>query len=140
MEPDRHHLSPAISAALVAVAITFSPGIQAKCDNCGTVTDVRTVQQKGEASGVGAVAGGVLGGVLGHQVGSGRGNTAATILGAGAGAYAGHEIEKSRTSKTTYRVVVKMENGKTRQFDFARETGYRIGDKVRVRNGKLTRG
>ena len=42
------------------------------------------------------MAGGVLGGVLGHQIGSGRGNTAATIVGAGAGAYAGHEVEKNK--------------------------------------------
>jgi hypothetical protein len=81
-----------ISIAALALAATFTPGVQAACKDCGTVTDVKTVKQKGEGSGLGAVAGGVVGGVLGHQVGSGRGNTAATVVGAGAGAYAGHEI------------------------------------------------
>ena len=62
------------------------------------------VEKKGSASGVGAVAGGVLGGVLGHQFGSGRGNTAATIVGAGAGAYAGNEVEKNKKKQTYWSV------------------------------------
>ena len=69
---------------------------KAACTDCGVVRSVRLVEKKGSASGVGAVAGGVLGGVLGHQIGSGRGNTAATIVGAGAGAYAGNEVEKNK--------------------------------------------
>ena len=126
-------------AILFAAALAFSPAAAAKCDNCGTVTDVRTITQKGEATGVGAVAGGVLGGVLGQQVGSGRGNTAATIVGAGAGAYAGNEIEKKQKARTTFRVVVKMEDGKSRTFNYAKETSYRVGDKIKVVDGKLTR-
>ena len=82
------------------------------CTQCGVVLSVRHVEEKGEASGVGAVAGGVLGGVLGHQIGSGRGNTAATIAGAGAGAYAGHQVEKNRNRKEYWSVAVKLDNGK----------------------------
>ena len=44
--------------------------------------------------GKGAAIGAVAGGVLGHQVGSGRGNTAATVGGAVLGGVAGHQIEK----------------------------------------------
>ncbi len=139
MTHDRRFLRALLATAFLAGSVAFSPAASAKCDNCGTVTDVRTVRQKGEASGVGAVAGGVLGGVLGHQVGSGRGNTAATIVGAGAGAYAGHEIEKSRNTKTSYQVVVKLENGKSRTFNFAKATSYRVGDRIKVVDGKLTR-
>jgi outer membrane lipoprotein SlyB len=128
-----------LAAAAFAAAMAFAPAAQAKCDNCGTVTDVKTIKKEGEGSGVGAVAGGVIGGVLGHQVGSGRGNTAATIVGAGAGAYAGHQVEKSQKSTTTYQVVVKMEDGKSRTFNFSKETSYRAGDKVKVVDGKLTR-
>ena len=58
----------------------------------------------------------VLGGVLGHQIGSGRGNTAATIIGAGAGVYAGNEVEKNKKTKTFWNVAVKMENGTTRNY------------------------
>lgn len=139
MNPTRSRIPVPVAAVLAASCLAFAAPAAAKCDNCGTVTDVRTVKQKGEASGVGAVTGGVIGGVLGHQVGSGRGNTAATIVGAGAGAYAGHEIEKSQKAKTTYQVVVKLEDGKSRTFSFAAETSYRVGDRVKVVDGKLTR-
>ena len=139
MKPARHLLSRALATIAAVSAVAFAPAAQGRCDECGTVTSVQTITHKGEASGAGAVAGGVLGGVLGHQVGSGRGNTAATIVGAGAGAYAGNEIEKSQKAKTTYQVVVKLEDGKSRTFSFAKETSYRVGDKIRVVEGKLTR-
>jgi uncharacterized protein YcfJ len=42
----------------------------------------------------GAVVGGLVGALAGHQVGGGKGKTLATIGGAAAGAYAGHEIQK----------------------------------------------
>ncbi|MBL0141205.1 MAG: glycine zipper 2TM domain-containing protein [Betaproteobacteria bacterium] len=138
MKITRCHLSAAITIAFFVAAIAVAPQAQAKCDNCGTVTDVKTIKKEGEGSGVGAVAGGVLGGVLGHQIGSGRGNTAATIVGAGAGAYAGNQVEKSQKSTTTYQVAVKMEDGKSRTFNFSKQTSYRIGDKVRIVDGKLT--
>ena len=116
-----------------------APAALAACKDCGTVTDVKTIKQKGEGSGVGAVAGGVIGGVLGHQVGSGRGNTAATVVGAAGGAYAGNEIEKNRKSTTSHQVVVKLEDGKTRTFTFSNDTSYRVGDKVKIVDNKLTR-
>ena len=130
----------AAALAIAPVALAQAPAAaKAKCDTCGTVTDVKTVKKEGEGSGVGAVAGGVLGGVVGHQIGSGRGNTAATIIGAGAGAYAGHQVEKSQKATTTYVVVVKMDDGKDRTFNFSKETSYRVGDKVKIVEGKLTR-
>ena len=127
------------AACLLAGAVALAPSALAACPECGTVTDVKTVKKEGEGSGVGAVAGGVLGGVLGHQVGSGRGNTAATIVGAGAGAYAGHQVEKNQKTTTSYQVVVKLEDGKSRTFNFPKETSYRVGDKIKVVEGKLTR-
>ena len=131
---------PALAAAsLVAGCLALAPSALAACPTCGTVTDVKTVKKEGEGSGVGAVAGGVLGGVIGHQIGSGRGNTAATIVGAGAGAYAGHQVEKSQKTTTTYQVIVKMEDGKSRTFNFSKETSYRVGDKIKVVDNKLTR-
>ena len=139
MRITRCHLSAVITAAIFVVAIALAPESRAACANCGTVTDVRTIKKEGEGSGVGAVAGGVLGGVLGHQVGSGRGNTAATIVGAGAGAYAGNQVEKSQKTTTTYRVIVQMEDGKSRTFNFGKPTSYRAGDRIKVVEGKLTR-
>ncbi len=134
-------LFPRLASGLAAAAfaLAFALPVQAACDNCGTVSDLKTFTKEGEGTGLGAVAGGVLGGVLGHQVGSGRGNTAATVVGAGAGAYAGHQVEKKQRTKTIHRVVVKMENGKVRHFDFAEATAYRVGDRVKVVGGKLKR-
>ncbi len=127
------------AAATAACLITGTAPAFAACANCGTVTDVKTLTKKGEGSGVGLVAGGVIGGVLGHQVGSGRGNTAATVVGAGAGAYAGNEIEKNKKTTTSYQVVVKMEGGNTRHFSYANPTSYRVGDAVKVVDKKLVR-
>ena len=131
-------LSALPGAIVLAAALACGPAFAA-CNNCGTVVDVKTVKKEGEGSGAGAVIGGIAGGVLGHQIGSGRGNTAATVVGAGAGAYAGHQVEKSQKSTTTHQVVVKMEEGNTRTFNFANPTSYRVGDKIKVVDKKLVR-
>lgn len=129
-----------LAAAAAAIAATaFVPNAGAACRQCGTVVDLKQVEKQGEASGAGAVLGGIAGGVLGHQIGSGRGNTAATVAGAAGGAYAGHQIEKSRNKTVTYQVVVEMEDGKTRHFDYREPTGFRVGDKVKVVDRKLRR-
>ena len=126
------------SIAILALAAAVAPAAEAACKDCGTVVNVKQVKKEGEASGAGAVIGGVAGGVLGHQIGSGRGNTVATVAGAGAGAYAGHQIEKNRNSSTNHQVVVKMEGGKERTFTFKDSTSWKVGDKVKVIDGKLT--
>jgi outer membrane lipoprotein SlyB len=126
--------------ALAISAAVFSSTAYAKCDNCGTVTSMRTVVVKGEASGVGLVAGGVLGGVLGHQVGKGRGKDAATVAGAAGGAYAGHQTEKNMKKKNQYQVIVKLETGTSRTFTYNDATAYKVGDKIKVEGGKLVRG
>src|SRR5438105_11617018 len=93
----------AFCAAATAQPLPGTPATE-PCATCGVVDSVRYVEKKGQGSGAGLVAGGIVGGVLGHQIGSGRGNTAATILGAGAGAYAGNQIEKNVKTES-YRVV-----------------------------------
>ncbi|HEX3060687.1 MAG TPA: glycine zipper 2TM domain-containing protein [Usitatibacter sp.] len=123
---------------LLAGSMLAAPAF-AVCDNCGTVTNVKTVKKEGEASGGGAVVGGIVGGVLGHQIGSGRGNTAATVAGAAGGAYAGHQIEKKKNETTTYVVEVKMENEALRTFSYSQPTAYKIGDKVKIVDKKLVR-
>ena len=123
---------------IVACAFLASPAYAA-CDNCGSVTNVKTVKKEGEASGGGAVVGGIVGGVLGHQIGSGRGNTAATVAGAAGGAYAGHQIEKKKNEVTQYVVEVQMESGSTRTFYYSQPTAYKIGDKIKIVDKKLVR-
>ncbi|MEO8486039.1 MAG: glycine zipper 2TM domain-containing protein [Betaproteobacteria bacterium] len=105
------------------------------CNDCGTIQSMRYVEEKGQASGVGAVAGGVLGGVVGHQFGSGRGNTAATIAGAGAGAYAGHQIEKNRNRKSYWSVSVRMDNGTVRNLTYSQRPPANEGERVKLLDG-----
>jgi outer membrane lipoprotein SlyB len=141
MKFNRCLLSAPITLAIIATATLLwsAPADAKKCPECGVVTDLKTVKKEGEGSGVGAIAGGVVGGVLGHQVGGGRGKDVATVAGAAGGAYVGHQMEKKSKTKTEYQVVVKMEEGNSRTFTYSAETAYKVGDKIKVVNGKLTR-
>lgn len=123
-----------IAAAPIAAAQP-QPTPQRVCSDCGVVQSIRQVQQQGQSSGVGMVAGGVLGGVLGHQIGSGRGNTVATIAGAGVGAVAGNQIEKSHNTKTSWTVSIRMDAGNMRTFTYSNQPGVREGDRVKLVNG-----
>ena len=111
----------------------------------GRVSNVEIirVQDPARAPGIGAVIGGVAGAVVGNQIGSGTGRTAATVIGAVGGAVAGNAIEKSRTANTaageSYRVTVQLDNGSVRAYDTSSYGELRIGDRVRIENGQLTR-
>lgn len=56
--------------------------------------------------------GGIARGIIGHQVGSGRGNTAATIAGSVGGALAGQELNE-RMNGPRYRVTLRLDSGST---------------------------
>lgn len=114
------------------------------CADCGTVEAVTAVQRQGQVNGVpvgnttiglGTVAGGVLGGLLGHQVGNGNGKTAATVLGAAGGAFAGNAIEKNMKKVTVYDVRVRMNDGSTRNLDIS--SAVPVGAKVIVEGKNL---
>jgi outer membrane lipoprotein SlyB len=93
---------------------------------------------KTNATGAGAVVGGVVGGVVGHQFGKGDGKKAMTVVGAVGGAVAGNEIEKRRNRKVVgYRVKVQLDNGEWRTFEPAQLDGLKVGDRVRVEQGRL---
>ena len=105
------------------------------CAACGVVESVHYVEKQGEGSGAGLIAGGVVGGVLGHQIGSGRGNTAATILGAGAGAYAGNQIEKNAKKKSYWVVAVRLDDGQKRSITSGAKPAFKQGDRVKILDG-----
>jgi outer membrane lipoprotein SlyB len=107
------------------------------CANCGTVQAVNAVERPGEGSGLGAIGGAVVGGVLGNQIGDGSGRRIATVAGAAAGAYGGHQVEKHVKSSKSWNVVVRMQDGESRTFPFASEPGFRSGDRVEVVDGRL---
>ena len=121
-------------AALAQPGASPQPAAQG-CTECGVVQSIRAVEQKGQSSGAGAVIGGVAGGVLGHQIGSGRGNTVATIAGVGVGALAGNEVEKQTKKTTSWNVVIMMDTGATRSFNYSAQPAVREGDRVKLVDG-----
>ena len=114
-----------------------SPTVAAVCNNCGTVTSVRTVKQQGDAGLIGPIAGGAIGGAVGSQIGGGSGKTIATIVGAAAGAGVGTEVERRQKATTSYVVGVRLNDGTTQNFTYAEAPGVREGDKVKVVDGRL---
>jgi outer membrane lipoprotein SlyB len=97
---------------------------EAPCRNCGVVESVVRVQRPGQTRGIagtpvtpGMAIGGVVGGLVGNQIGHGSGRTAATVVGAAGGAYAGHAIEKNRSQRTAYVMHVRMADGSMRTIE-----------------------
>lgn len=88
--------------------------------------------------GLGTILGGVAGGVLGHQIGGGRGNTAATIAGAVGGAVVGNQMERSN-ARDRYHITVRLDDGSTITVSDVGEGELRVGDRVRVVNGRAFR-
>lgn len=108
------------------------------CQDCGTITSITPIKQKGSGSGAGAVAGAVAGGVAGHQFGSGRGNDAATVAGAVLGALAGNEVEKRVRASETYDVSISMDNGNQRTINVPALGGLSVGTAVRVNGDAIS--
>lgn len=121
----------------VAAARPAAPPPPPVCYECGTVTSITEVKQKGQGSGAGAVAGAVAGGVAGHQVGGGRGKDVATVAGAILGAMAGHEIEKRARATTSYDVAIAMEPGGQRVINVTELGGLTVGAPVRVEGNNI---
>jgi outer membrane lipoprotein SlyB len=107
------------------------------CHVCGAVESVTPIERSTKPAGVGigTVAGGVLGAVLGNQVGHGGGRTAATILGAVGGGFAGNAIEGHMRKETVYQVGVRMEDGSQRLVEVARAPS--VGSRVTVEGNVL---
>ena len=104
----------------------------ASCAACGTVQSVTTVERPAKTSGVGAVAGGLTGALLGNQIGRGNGRTVMTIAGGAGGAYLGNKIEQNTSRTTTYKIVVRMEDGSLRTVYQAEPPNVVIGAPIQV--------
>jgi outer membrane lipoprotein SlyB len=115
----------------------------------GVVQAIEVVRQDsagtgigGSGIGLGTIAGAVVGGVAGNQVGEGAGNTAATVLGAAGGAYIGHELEnrqRQQQQADAYKITVRMEDGSYQSVMHGTAGDFRVGDRVRIRNGVMER-
>ena len=111
----------------------------------GRVANIEVIRSETQGtgpSGVGAIAGGLLGGVAGNQIGSGSGRTAATVAGVVGGALLGNSIESNRNAPRAYesfRVSIQTDNGGYRAFDVPSPGDLRVGDRVRIDNGQISR-
>ena len=109
----------------------------AACSDCGVIESIRAVEVKGSGSGMGAVIGGVAGALLGNGMGRGNGRTAMTLVGGGAGAYAGNEIEKNTRKQVLWETTVRMEDGSLRKLTSSTQPGLAVGARVKVTNGQV---
>jgi outer membrane lipoprotein SlyB len=111
----------------------------------GRVANIEVIRSQtagAPTSGGGAIAGGLVGGVLGNQIGSGSGRAAATALGVVGGALLGNNVEANRNGPRayeSYRVSIQTDNGGYRAFDVPSPGDLRIGDRVRIDNGQISR-
>lgn len=133
------------SAILTGCASTSSQPqqggyVQADTASYGTIDSIQVVQAKSGSSGAGAVAGGLVGALLGNQVGSGNGRTAATVAGAVGGAVVGNNVENNRNqAHDAYQISVRMDNGDYRIINQDSVYDLRVGNRVRLVDGRLYR-
>lgn len=106
----------------------------------GTIESIQTVRVDPATSGVGAVTGGLVGALVGNQVGSGSGRAAATAAGAIGGAVVGNSVERNRNQPyDAYQITVRMDNGDYRTINQDSVYDLRIGNRVRVVDGRVYR-
>jgi outer membrane lipoprotein SlyB len=139
----------AASAILTGCASTSQPynnGYNSGYNNMaatgyGTIESIQVVQNDGRTSGAGAIVGGLVGALAGNQVGSGGGRTAATVAGGVAGAAIGNKVESNRNANgaESYQINVRMDNGEYRTV--AQDSVYdlRVGNRVRIVDGRVYR-
>jgi outer membrane lipoprotein SlyB len=135
MNRTRSPFGAAIAGIVLMGIATVAPAQTKSCATCGVVESIRYVEEAGKTSGLGMLGGAVVGGVIGHQIGSGRGNTVATIAGAGLGAVAGNQVEKNTKTKTMWAVSIRMDNGVARTFNYSSQPAVRDGDRVKLIDG-----
>ena len=110
----------------------------------GRVSNIEVLHERTRGtSGAGAVLGAVVGGVLGNQIGGGSGRAAATAVGVVGGAVAGNAIEgrnnQPHDQVAGYRLSVQLDHGGHRMYDVSTPGDLRIGDRVRLYNGQISR-
>jgi outer membrane lipoprotein SlyB len=107
----------------------------------GTIDSIQVVQGRAQTNGGGAVIGGLVGALAGNQVGSGSGRAVATIAGGVGGALVGNNIEKNRAGDgpEMYQVNIRMENGEMRSVTQDTVGDLRVGNRVRIVEGRAYR-
>lgn len=130
----------ALAAAKAKMTAASQPAPpKAACLDCGKVTAVKVVEKAGEGGALGVIAGGVGGALLGRQVGGGAGKDLATIAGALGGAYAGKKIEEKVKTQNVWVVSVQYDNGSKKDFEFAADPGFKVGDEIKNAGESIAR-
>ncbi|MFC5459169.1 glycine zipper 2TM domain-containing protein [Massilia niabensis] len=108
----------------------------------GTIESIQATQADARTSGAGAIVGGLVGALAGNQVGSGSGRTAATVAGGVAGAAIGNKVEANRAAtggQEMYQVNIRMDNGEYRTVVQDSVYDLRVGNRVRLVDGRVYR-
>ncbi|MES2019265.1 MAG: glycine zipper 2TM domain-containing protein [Pseudomonadota bacterium] len=107
----------------------------------GTIENIQVVRTSGSTSGSGAVVGGLVGALVGNQVGSGSGRAAATVAGAVGGAAIGNSVESRNANNgyDRYQISVRLDNGDYRTIVQDSVYDLRVGNRVRVVDGRAYR-
>ncbi|MGK6307047.1 glycine zipper 2TM domain-containing protein [Variovorax sp. DT-64] len=119
-----------------------APSAYVEYGRVANIEVIRSQTSGAGTSGGGAVAGGVLGGVVGNQFGHGSGRAAATALGVIGGALLGNSVEANANAPRvyeSYRISIQTEHGAYRSFDVPSPGDLRIGDRVRIEGGQISR-
>jgi outer membrane lipoprotein SlyB len=146
-----HSLALAGLLALTGIGLSFGASAQNYrddrgydnrreiCNYCGTVRSISQVNRRGKGNTGATVLGAVIGGALGNQVGKGDGRKAATVVGAVAGGAIANNATKDNHRRTYFRIAVRMDDGRIRNFDQSNTYGLRPGSRVEVHNGNVHR-
>lgn len=108
----------------------------------GTIESIQVTNAEARTSGAGAIVGGLVGALAGNQVGSGGGRTAATVAGGVAGAAIGNNVERNRDAaagQQMYAVNIRLDNGEYRTVMQDSVSDLRVGNRVRIVDGRVYR-
>ena len=108
----------------------------------GVIESIQVTNAENRTSGGGAVVGALVGALAGNQIGSGSGRTAATVAGGVGGAVVGNNIERNRNAnggQEMYQVNVRMDNGEYRTVVQDSVYDLRVGNRVRMVDGRVYR-
>jgi len=111
-----------------------------RCDQCGTVEDVRVVNVDKQASPLGMVGYTDQYGSQRRSAGTEGGRTAATVVGAVAGGAVGNEVGKRNGGPDqAFQVSIRLDDGRYATVTQADDPQIRQGDYVEIRNNRVYR-
>lgn len=127
--------------ALIAASKERDTGLKCRA-TCGLVTEIKQEERDGEGSMVGTVGGGVAGAVIGRKLAgdaSSANKNVATAVGAVGGALIGKKIEQKISKHSVWVVNAQLYNGEAASSSFNDDPKLVVGDKVELKDGKISK-